>query len=64
MIDGVKYVRSDEVTKPEGDAEARRQRAPRGPSLRSLVNLALRCDDATQLGEEIRSVMKSGVVLT
>jgi hypothetical protein len=54
LIDGVKYMLPRDVKQPEGDTERRRQRAPRGPTLRSLVRLARRCDDAEQLGQEIR----------
>ena len=42
-----------DVKSPMGDTERRRYRH-RGPTLRSLVRLAQRCDSASQLGEEIR----------
>jgi hypothetical protein len=43
-----------DVKPPEGGTERRRQRAPRAPSLRFLVKLAMRCDGAEQLGEQLR----------
>jgi hypothetical protein len=41
-----------DVPRLEG-VEGRRQRAPRGPTLRSLVRLALKCDSAEQMGQGI-----------
>ena len=37
LIDGVKFMLPGDVKPPEGDTELRRQRAPRGPTLRSLA---------------------------
>jgi len=48
LIDGVKYMLPQDVKLPEGDTERRRQRAPRAPSLRTLVRLAIKCDSAEQ----------------
>ena len=39
---------------PEGDTERRRQRAPRAPSMRTLVRWAQACDSAEQLGVRLR----------
>jgi hypothetical protein len=54
LIDHVKYMEPQDVKQPEGDTERRRQRAPRGPSYRSLVKLALACNSAEELGQRIR----------
>jgi hypothetical protein len=54
LIDGVKYMLPQDVKQPEGDTERRRQRAPRAPSLRSLVKLAVACDSAEELGKRLR----------
>ena len=43
-----------DVKPPEGGTERRRQRAPRAPSMRTLVKLAMQCDSAEQLGERLR----------
>jgi hypothetical protein len=50
----VKYMAPGDVKLPEGDTEKRRQRAPRGPTLRSLVKLAMRCDSAEQMGKQLK----------
>lgn len=54
LVDGVKYMLPGDVKPPEGGTELRRQRAPRGPTLRSLMKLALRCDSAEELGKRPR----------
>jgi methylaspartate ammonia-lyase len=41
---------------PEGGTERRRQRAPRAPSMRYLVKLAVKCDSAEQLGRSCAGV--------
>jgi hypothetical protein len=42
------------VKPPEGDTERRRQRAPRAPSMRYLVKLAVKCQSAEELGQRRR----------
>jgi hypothetical protein len=54
LIDGVKYMLPDHVKPPEGDTERRRQRAPRGPTMRSLVKLAMACESAEEMGERLK----------
>jgi hypothetical protein len=54
LIDHVKYMEPQDVKPPEGDTERRRQRAPRAPSVRFLVRLALKCDSDEQLGQRQR----------
>ena len=54
LIDGKKYMLPGDVKPPEGGTERRRQGAPRAPSLRFLVKLALRCDSAEELGKRLR----------
>jgi hypothetical protein len=51
---GEKYMLPQDVKPPEGGTERRRQRAPRAPSMRTLVRLAQACDTAEQLGEKLR----------
>ncbi len=53
LIDGTKYMEPADVRPPQDDTELRR-RAPRGPSLRYLVKLALRCESAEELGKRLR----------
>ena len=43
-----------DVKPPEGGTEKRRQRAPRAPSMRTLVRWAKQCDSAEQLGERLK----------
>ena len=43
-----------DVKPPEGDTELRRHRAPRGPALRSLGRLALKCESAEELGRRLK----------
>jgi hypothetical protein len=50
LIDGKKYMLPGNVKPPEGGTEKRRQRAPRMPSMRTLVRWAQKCDSAEQLG--------------
>ena len=60
LIDGVKYMLPGDVKPPEGGTERRRQRAPRAPSMRTLVRWAQACDSAEQLGEKLRDTTASG----
>jgi hypothetical protein len=48
LIDGVKYMEPADVKPPEDDTERRRLRA-RGPTLRSLVRLAIARENAREL---------------
>ena len=43
----------DDVKQPDSEPE-RRQRATRAPSLRSMVKLAVRCQDAEELGQRLK----------
>jgi hypothetical protein len=54
LIDGVKYMEPGGLKPPEGGTERRRQRAPRAPSMRYFVKLAVKCDSAEQLGKKLR----------
>ena len=54
LIDHVEYMKPQDVKPPEGDTERRRPRAPRAPSMRFLVRLALKCESATELGQRLR----------
>jgi hypothetical protein len=58
LFDGKKYVSADNVPKPESrDLRRIRQgkvKAPRAPTLRSLVKLAVRCQSAEELGRKLR----------
>ena len=54
LIDGKKYMLPGDVKPPEGGTERRRQRAPRAPSMRTLVRWAQKCDSAEQLGERLK----------
>ena len=54
LIDGVKYMLPQDVKPPEGGTEKRRQRAPRAPSMRTLVRVGAACDSAEQLGEQLK----------
>ena len=54
LIDGKKYMLPGDVKPPEGGIECRRQRAPRAPSLRTLVRWAQKCDSAEQLGGRLK----------
>ena len=51
---GEKYMLPGDVKPPEGGTERRRQRAPRAPSMRTLVRWAQKCDSAEQLGKKLR----------
>ena len=67
LIDGAKYMLPGEVKPPESGTELRRQRAPRGPTLRSLVKLALKCESAEEMGKKLkrrfdRSYQRRGIV--
>jgi hypothetical protein len=62
LVDGRKYYMPDTVPRPEGYME----RAPRGPTLRSLVKLALRCQSAEEMGKQLkrrfdRSLRRRGI---
>jgi hypothetical protein len=54
LIDHVKYMEPQDVKPPGGDSERRRQRAPRAPSMRYLVKLAVKCRSAEELGKRLR----------
>jgi hypothetical protein len=54
LIDHVKYMEPQDVKPPEGDTERLRQRAPRAPSMRYLVKLAVKCQSAEELGQRLR----------
>ena len=51
---GEKYMLPQDVRPPEGRTEKRRKRAPRAPSMRTLVRWAQKCDSAEQLGDRLR----------
>jgi hypothetical protein len=53
LIDGVKYMEPGDV-KPSQDATELRRHRARGPTLRSLIKLAVRCDSAEELGQRLR----------
>jgi hypothetical protein len=53
LIDGTKYMEPADV-KPLDDATERRRYRHRGPTLRSLVKLAVACDSAEQLGQQLK----------
>lgn len=54
LIDGSgKYVEPSDVKQSDDETEKRRYRH-RGPTLRSLVKLALRCQDAEEFGHRLR----------
>jgi hypothetical protein len=62
LIDGKKYMEPKDAPRPEGY----RERARRGPTLRSLVKLALRCQSAEEMGKQLkrrfdRSLRRRGV---
>jgi hypothetical protein len=54
LIDGVKYMLPGDVKAPEDASERRRERAPRGPTMRSLVRLAVKCQSAEELGARLK----------
>jgi hypothetical protein len=65
LVDNVKYWEPDDVKPPQDDTELRRYRA-RGPTLRSLVKLALRCQSAEEMGLKLkhrfdRSLRRRGI---
>ena len=53
LLDGKKYMLPSAV-KPPDDATERRRYRHRGPTLRSLVKLALACESAEQLGQQLK----------
>jgi hypothetical protein len=62
LLDGKKYRLPADVPRPEGY----RERARRGPTLRSLVKLALRCQSAEEMGKKLkrrfnRSLVRRGI---
>jgi len=62
ILDGKKYRLPGDVPRPQGYME----RAPRGPTLRSLVELALRCDSVEEMGKSLkrrfdRSLRRRGI---
>jgi hypothetical protein len=65
LIDGQKYLEPHDVKPPQDDTERRRYRS-RGPTLRSLVRLALKCDSAEEMGQRLkkrfdRSLRRRGI---
>jgi len=52
LLDGKRYMKPSDVPRLEG-TEQRRYRH-RGPTLRSLIKLALACDSAEQLGQALK----------
>ena len=65
LVDGTKYMEPDDVKPSEDDTEKRRHRA-RGPTLRSLVKLALACESAEEMGKKLkrrfdRSLQRQGI---
>jgi hypothetical protein len=66
LLDGKKYrLPGDAGPRLEG-TEAYRARAPRGPTLRCLVKLALRCQSAEEMGLKLkrrfdRSLRRRGI---
>jgi hypothetical protein len=54
LLDGKKYRLPGDAGPQLTGAEAYRQRARRGPTLRSLVKLALRCQSAEEMGQKLR----------
>ena len=66
LLDGKKYRLPGDAGPRLDGAEAYRQRAPRGPTLRSLVKLALRCQSAEEMGQKLkrrfdRSLRRQGI---
>jgi hypothetical protein len=55
LVDGVRYMLPEDVPPPESRdfRRMRQDKAPRAPTMRSLVKLALRCESATELGQRI-----------
>jgi len=65
LIDGVKYLEPTDV-KPSDDATEQRRYRARGPTLRSLVKLALKCESAEEMGKQLkrrfdRSLRRRGI---
>ena len=65
LVDGEKYLLPKDLPRLEG-TEGYRARAPRGPTLRSLVKLALRCQSAEEMGLKLkrrfdRSLRRRGI---
>ncbi|WP_063984972.1 hypothetical protein [Bradyrhizobium sp.] len=56
LLDGVRYMLPEDVPPPEirDLRRLRREKAPRAPSMRTLVRWARRCDSAEQLGHRLR----------
>ena len=54
LLDGKKYRLPGDAGPRLDGAEAYRARARRGPTLRSLVRLALRCQSAEEMGLKLR----------
>jgi hypothetical protein len=49
LLDGDRYVLEDQLP-----PQVRKARRPRGPTLRSLVKLALACESAEEMGKRLR----------
>jgi hypothetical protein len=65
LVDNLKYWEPHAVTKSDDATELRRYRA-RGPTLRSLVKLALKCESAEEMGKQLkrrfdRSLVRRGI---
>jgi hypothetical protein len=54
LVDGRKYRLPGDVPPALEGTDAYRARAPRGPTLRSLVKLALRCQSAEEMGKQLK----------
>ena len=59
LVDGVRYFRPGDLPPPEGEelrpmSRPRITKAPRAPSLRSMVKLAVRCQSAEELGQRLK----------
>jgi hypothetical protein len=59
LVDGVRYFRPGDLPAPEGEelrsmSRPRITKAPRAPSLRTMVRMAVKCADAEELGEKLK----------
>ena len=59
LIDGVRYFRPDDLPAPAGEelrpmSRPRITKAPRAPTLRTMVRMAVKCADAEELGERLK----------
>jgi hypothetical protein len=66
LVDGVRYFRPDDLPAPVGEELrpmftpkiTQPMRAPRAPSLRTLVRYALKCDSAEEAGRETEAPLR------